>query len=233
MKVVILCGGEGLRLRELTDKIPKPLIEIGGKPILWHIMKIYAHYGHSDFILCLGYKGDKIKEYFDNNGHEFGSVAFVDTGLNTTRAERLKKVEKLIDSNDFFLAYGDDVSDVDINSVLDFHVKNKRMATITSVKLISQYGILKLNGKNEITGFEEKPVLDYWINGGFFVLNKKIFSYIKSGMELDQVFGNLANKRQVCAFKHDGFWQSMNTLKDVKELNDIWESGHALWKVWK
>jgi len=233
MKVVILCGGEGLRLRELTDKIPKPLIEIGGKPILWHIMKIYAHYGHNDFILCLGYKGDKIKEYFDNNGHEFGSVAFVDTGLNATRAERLKKVEKLIDSDDFFLAYGDDVSDVDINSVLDFHMKNKKIATMTSVKLISQYGILKLNKKNEITAFDEKPILDYWINGGFFVLNKKIFSYIKSGMELDQVFGNLAGERQVCAFKHAGFWKSMNTLKDVKELNDIWESGHAPWKVWK
>lgn len=233
MKVVILCGGEGLRLRELTDKIPKPLIEIGGKPILWHIMKIYAHYGHNDFILCLGYKGDKIKEYFDNNGNEFGSVAFVDTGLNATRAERLKKVERMIEDDNFFLAYGDDVSDVDINSVVDFHMKNKKIATMTSVKMISQYGILKLNNKNEITAFDEKPILDYWINGGFFVLNNKIFSYIKSGMELDQVFGKLAGERQVCAFKHTGFWKSMNTLKDVKELNDIWESGHALWKVWK
>lgn len=234
MKVVILCGGEGMRLREYTDKIPKPLIEIGGKPIIWHIMKIYSHYGHNDFILCLGYKGEKIKEYFEANGHEFGNIIFVNTGLDSNKAERLKKVEKLIDGENFFLAYGDDVSNVNINKVLEFHLKNKKTATITSVNLMSQYGILKLNEKNEITDFDEKPVLDCWINGGFFVLNKRIFCHIKKGMELeDDVFRKLAKAKEICAFKHRGFWMSMNTLKDVKELNDIWESGRAPWKVWK
>jgi len=234
MKVVILCGGEGTRLSEYTDKIPKPLIEIGGKPILWHIMKIYAHYGHNEFILCLGYKGKKIKEYFQSNGQEFGNIIFADTDLKSSKAERLKKVESLIDGENFFLAYGDDVSNVNIKNVLNFHLKNKKIATMTTVNLVSQYGILKLNEKNEITDFEEKPMLDYWINGGFFVLNKEIFSRIKKGMELeDDVFRELAKIRQICAFRHRGFWKSMNTLKDVKELNDIWEGGRAPWKVWK
>jgi glucose-1-phosphate cytidylyltransferase len=234
MKVVILCGGEGMRLREYTDKIPKPLIEIGGKSILWHIMKIYAHYGHDDFILCLGYKGDKIKEYFEANGHEFRNVVFADTGLDSSKAERLKKIEKLVDGDDFFLAYGDDVSNVDINQILKFHLKKKKTATITSVNLASQYGILKLNGKCEITDFVEKPVLDCWINGGFFVLNRRIFDHIRKGMELeDDVFRKLSKEKDIVAFKHRGFWKSMNTLKDVKELNDMWESGRAPWKVWK
>jgi len=234
MKVVILCGGEGTRLNEYTDKIPKPLIEIGGKPILWHIMKIYSHYGYNEFILCLGYKGEKIKEYFQSNDHGFENVRFADTGLRNNKAERLKRVEKFIDGENFFLAYGDDVSNVNIKKILEFHLKNKKIATITTVNLVSQYGILKLNKKNEITDFEEKPVLDYWVNGGFFVLNKKIFSRIKKGMELeDDVFRKLSKAREICAFKHKGFWKSMNTLKDVKELNDIWESGSAPWKVWK
>jgi glucose-1-phosphate cytidylyltransferase len=234
MKVVILCGGEGLRLREYTEKLPKPLIEIGGKPILWHIMKIYSHYGYSNFILCLGYKGNQIKEYFRKNNHDFGNIIFIDTGLKSNKAERLKEVEKFIDGENFFLAYGDDVSNVNIKKILEFHLKNKKIATITTVNLVSQYGILKLNEKNEITDFEEKPVLDYWVNGGFFVLNKKIFSRIKKGMELeDDVFRKLSKMREISAFKHKGFWKSMNTLKDVKELNDIWESGRAPWRVWK
>jgi glucose-1-phosphate cytidylyltransferase len=234
MKVVILCGGEGTRLSEYTVKIPKPLIEIGGKPIIWHIMKIYSHYGYNDFILCLGYKGEKIREYFKNNNHEFRNIIFVDTGLNSNKAERLKRVEKFIEEENFFLAYGDDVSNVNINNILKFHLKNRKIATITAVNLISQYGILKINKKNEIINFKEKPILDYWINGGFFVLNRKIFEHIKDGMELeDDIFKQFASKRQICAFEHKGFWKSMNTLKDVKELNDIWKSGKIPWKVWK
>jgi glucose-1-phosphate cytidylyltransferase len=232
MKVVILCGGEGARLSEYTVNIPKPLIEIGGKPIIWHIMKIYSHYGHDDFILCLGYKGEKIKEYFHNN-HEFKKITFVDTGLKSNKADRLRKVKKFIDDENFLLAYGDDVSNVDINNVVEFHKKSKKIVTITTVNLISQYGILKINEKNEIIEFKEKPILNYWINGGFFVLNKKIFDYIKDGVELeDDVFRELAKKRQICAFKHKGFWKSMNTLKDMKELNDIWKSGEIPWKIW-
>ncbi len=233
MKVVILCGGEGMRLREYTENIPKPLIEVGGKPILWHIMKIYAHYGHNDFILCLGYKGEKIREYFESNDHGF-KITFADTGLESNKAERLKKVEKLIDTENFFLAYGDDVSDVDINKVLAFHLKSKKTATLTSVKLVSQYGIIKINEKDEIVKFEEKPVLDQWISGGFMVLNKRIFGHMESGMELEgDVFRKLAEAKDICAFKHEGLWRSMNTLKDVKEMNDMWAGDKAPWKVWK
>jgi len=234
MKVVILCGGEGLRLREYTEKIPKPLIEVGGKPILWHIMKIYSHYGHNDFILCLGYRGDKIKAYFRKNGRGLGNITFADTGLKSSKAERLRRVERFIDGENFFLAYGDDLSDVNINKILDFHLKNKKITTMTSINPVSQYGILKLNEKSEIVDFKEKPVLRHWINGGFFVVNKKIFSYMKKGMELeDDVFRELARKRQICAFKHRGFWKSMNTLKEVKELNDMWDRGNTPWKVWR
>lgn len=234
MKVVILCGGEGMRLREYTENIPKPLIEIGGKPILWHIMKMYKYYGFNDFILCLGYSGEKIKEYFEKNEHEFENIKFADTGLKSNKAERLKMVENLIDTDNFFLAYGDDISDVNIKKILDFHEKNNKIVTLTSVNLMSQYGILKLNENDEIIKFVEKPVLEHWINGGFFVINKKIFDYIKKGMELeDDVFRKLAKERNIAAFKHKGFWKSMNTLKDVKELNDMWKTDEISWKVWK
>jgi glucose-1-phosphate cytidylyltransferase len=235
MKVVILCGGEGTRLNEYTVDIPKPLIEIGGKPIIWHIMKIYSHYGFDEFILCLGYKGGKIKDYFQKNNFEFKKIMCVETGQKSTKAERLKMVEKYVgEEENFFLAYGDDVSNVNIQDVLDFHLKNKKIATITSVNLMSQYGILEINKINEITNFNEKPTLNYWINGGFFVLNKKIFDIIENGKELENdIFRELSEKRQICAFKHKGFWKSMNTLKDVKELNDIWKSGKIPWKVWK
>jgi|TARA_B100001964_G_C14033531_1_gene509367 glucose-1-phosphate cytidylyltransferase len=230
MKVVILCGGKGTRLSEYTEDIPKPLIEIGGKPIIWHLMKIYEHYGHTDFILCLGYKGEKIKSFFKDSTW---NINFVDTGVESNKGERLRKIEEFIDEDNFLVSYGDDLCDVDINKVIDFHKKTGKIATLTAVQLISPFGILELEGNEEIVGFREKPKLDYLMNGGFYVFNKKIFSYIKEGCDLEKdAFEKLAEEKEIAAFSHKGFWKSMNTLKDVMELNELWK-GKKPWVVWK
>lgn len=228
MQVVVLCGGKGTRLSEYTDKIPKPLIQIGNKPILWHIVQMYKSFGHKDFIFCLGYKGNRIKEYFKN---EKGvKIEFVDTGVNTNKAERVYKIKKLINGDDFFVTYGDDLSNVNIKKLCEFHKKNKKIVTLTAINLESPFGILDFNKKGEITGFKEKPRLDYFMNGGFYVFNKKVFNYIKKGYDLEKdVLADLAKIRQVAAFKHKGFWKSMNTLKDVIELNELHKKGIMPW----
>lgn len=231
MQIVILCGGEGTRLSEYTNKIPKPLVEIGGKPILWHIMKFYAHQGFNDFILCLGYKGEQIREYFKDMS-EF-KITFVDTGLKSNKAERIKKVEKYITDNEFFVAYGDDLSDINLKNLLECHKDKNTLVTLTAIKPYSQFGILQLAENNTVTGFKEKPRLDHWINGGFFVFNKKIFQYLKEGKDLEkEVFEQLAKENQISAFKHEGFWKCMNTFKDTLELNELWENNQAKWKIW-
>jgi glucose-1-phosphate cytidylyltransferase len=231
-QVVILCGGKGTRLKELTEEIPKPLIEIGGKPILWHIMKIYSHYGFNDFILCLGYKGEKIKEYFKDH-HNSWNIQYIETGEDSLKSERLKQVKPLIKDENFLLAYGDDVSDVNLKEVFNFHLKNKKIATITACPLYSQFGILEINEKDEITEFKEKPRIEnLWFNGGFMVLNKDIFNYLDKGELEKEVFSFLSKEKQIQAFKHNGFWKSMNTFKETKELNDLWDSNKAFWKVW-
>lgn len=238
MKVLILCGGKGTRLSEKTEEIPKPLVDIGNKPILWHIMKIYSHYGFREFVLLLGYKGEMIREYFSDHGssEKDWKIDFVDTGLEANKAERLAMAREIImkdKDKDFFLAYGDDVSDVDIKKVLEFHNKNKKIITLTAVNLMSPYGILEVNEKSEITEFVEKPMLDHWINGGFFVVDKRIFPYLKKGWELEnQVFNELVKEKKIQAFKHKGFWKSMSTLKDNIDLNEIWKKENASWKVW-
>ncbi|MBU0929977.1 MAG: NTP transferase domain-containing protein [Nanoarchaeota archaeon] len=233
MKVVILCGGEGMRLRELTESIPKPLIEIGDKPILWYILKMYSHYGFNDFILCLGYKKDKIIEYFKDNKSGW-NIEFVDTGEGSTKSARLLKIKKYIQDEEFFVSYGDDVSDVNIKNLLEYHKKNKKIVTLTAIHPTINYGIIELDENNMIKMFKEKPKLDHWINGGFFVFNRKIFDYIKEGYELEkEVFENLTKEKQICAFKHDGFWKSMNTFKDYQDLNNMFKSGNTPWEVWK
>ncbi len=233
MKTVILCGGEGTRLRELTESIPKPLVEVGGKPILWHIMKIYSHYGYNDFILCLGYKGEKIREYFANNNNEGWKIAFIETGEKASKAERLMQIRQLISEENFLCAYGDDVSDVDIRKVVEMHRKSGKIVTLTAVNPESQFGVLKMDG-DKVAGFVEKPKLDSWINGGFFVFSRKIFDYLRKGHELeDETFKELASKGEVMAYRHKGFWKCMNVFKDVIELNDLWEKDSAPWKVWK
>jgi len=228
MEVVILCGGKGTRLSEYTEQIPKPLIEIGGKPVLLHLMEMYNYFGFKDFVLCLGYKGEKIKEYFENNS--LFNIEFVDTDIDSNKAERVMKIKSHIKGDDFFVAYGDDLSDVDINALLKFHYKNKKVVTLTAIDLMSQFGILEINEISEVTSFREKPKLDYLMNGGFYVFNKNIFDYIKKGYDLEkETFEDLAKKKLICAFYHKGFWKSMNTLKDVIELNDMFSRGIAPW----
>ncbi|MBI2133057.1 NTP transferase domain-containing protein [Candidatus Woesearchaeota archaeon] len=233
MQTVILCGGEGTRLREYTEAIPKPMVEVGGKPIIWHIMKIYSHYGHDEFILCLGYKGEKIREYFGKNNSEKWKITFVDTGEKSNKAERLMQAKGYIKDENFLVAYGDDVSDVDINKVIELHRKSGKIVTLTAVNPESQFGVLKLNS-DIVEGFIEKPKLEQWVNGGFFCMKSTVFSHLRKGHELeDETFKELASKKEIAAYKHSGFWKCMNVFKDVVELNDLWNKGNAPWKVWE
>ena len=228
MQVIVLCGGKGTRLSEYTEEIPKPLINVGHRPILWHIVQMYKSYGHKDFIFCLGYKGEKIKEYFQNEKDV--KIQFIDTGIDANKAERIQKIEHLIKDDNFFVTYGDDLSDVNINKLNEFHKKNKKVVTLTAVNLESQFGILELNKKSEVIGFKEKPKLEYFMNGGFYIFNKKIFNYMKKGYDLERdVLKEAAKSRQIAAFKHKGFWKSMNTLKDVIELNEMYNKGKMKW----
>jgi len=233
MKVVILCGGKGTRMGESSQETPKPLVNIGDKPVLWHIMKYFSTFGFNDFILCLGYKGEKIEEYFKDN-KEF-NIQFFYTGEDSTKAQRLNLVKNAIDSENFFVAYGDDLSNVDIIKILKLHEVSGDVVTLTAVQLVSQFGILSLNEKDKVIEFKEKPKLDHWINGGFFVFNKKIFDYFKDDKwELEnEIFENIAKEKKIKAYKHYGFWQGMNTLKDCIELNKRWEENKADWRIWE
>jgi len=228
MQVVILCGGKGTRLSEYTEQIPKPLIEIGGKPILSHIMEMYAGFGHKEFILCLGYKGDKIKDYFKDEKRF--KIHFVDTGVNTNKGERILAARSLIKDENFFVAYGDDLSDVNIKKLQEFHLKNGKIVTLTAVQLESPFGIIEINKNNEVTKFKEKPKLEHFMNGGFYIFNKKIFGFITKGQDLEKdVLENLSKEKMVSAFIHKGFWKSMNTLKDVIELNEMFSKNTKPW----
>lgn len=259
MKVVILCGGRGTRLYEETEFKPKPLVQIGGMPILWHIMKIYSSYGHKEFILALGYKGSMIKEYFlnyeelssdftldlrseysriryhDNSKLEDWVISFVDTGLDAQTGARIARIKDYVkDQDDFFLTYGDGVSDVNINKLNSFHQNKKRILTVTGVQPPSPFGIITTED-GIATSFKEKPKLGGLINGGFFVCNRRVFDYLTT--EPDCVFEeepikSLTRESQVSVFEHDGFWYAMDTQKQVNELNQIWNSGNTPWKVW-
>lgn len=259
MKVVILAGGLGTRISEETDSKPKPMVEIGGKPILWHIMKIYSHYGFNDFVICLGYKGYIIKEFFFNyykhmsdftinlsnnelqihaSRAEKWKVSLVDTGVNVMTGARIKKIQNFLDKDkSFCLTYGDGVSDVDINKLVNFHANNNKLATLTAVKPAGRFGALDINENNTIVSFKEKPKGDgSRINGGFFVLSSKIFNYLNDDDSLvweQEPLMNLAKDHQLGAFKHDGFWQPMDTLRDKNYLEELWTKGNAPWKVWK
>jgi glucose-1-phosphate cytidylyltransferase len=255
MKVVILAGGFGTRLSEETDIKPKPMVEIGGKPILWHIMKIYSHYGFNNFVICLGYKGYVIKEYFanyflhmsdvtidlKNNKMEIHNVkaeswkvTLVDTGLNTMTGGRIKKIQSYIGNETFMLTYGDGVGNINIKELLDFHKKHGKYATLTAVQPSGRFGALDLND-SEIKAFKEKPKGDgAWINGGFFVLEHQIFDYIEGDETIweREPLENLAKDGQLMAYKHKGFWKPMDTLRDKRELEALWQSGNPPWKVW-
>ena len=235
MKAVILAGGFGTRLTEETKTKPKPLVKIGNKPIIWHIIKIYSHFGIKDFIICLGYKGNLIKEELNKlNHHNKWNIRYVNTGLMTMTGGRVKKIKKFIGNDkNFYLSYGDGLCDVDLNKLTKFHIKNDKIATLTAVKYKNPKGVLLINRSSRITTIKEKP-LEY-INGGFFVLSKKIFLYLKNNQTIFErdCLPVLSKKKQLMAFKHNGFWGCMDTLREKKELNKIWKSDNKAWKVWQ
>jgi len=255
MKAVILAGGLGTRISEESHLKPKPMIEIGGKPILWHIMKIYSHYGINDFIICLGYKGYVIKEYFNNYFLHMSDVTFdmrhndmevhqkhvepwrvtlVDTGENTLTGGRLKRVQDYIGTETFCLTYGDGVSDIDIGALISFHKKHGKKATLTAIQPPGRYGALDLD-KTVVANFQEKPAGDgAWINGGFFVLEPAVLDLI-AGDETSwesRPLIELAAEGDLLAYQHKGFWQAMDTLRDKNHLEHLWKTNRALWKVW-
>jgi len=256
MKVVILAGGMGTRLSEETGIKPKPLVEIGGYPVLWHILKIYSAFGFNDFVICLGYKGYMIKEYFSNYFLHTSDVTFdmennkmqvhqkhaepwkvtlVDTGEDTMTGGRVKRIADYVGNETFMLTYGDGVADIDINSLLRFHQNNGRLATLTAVQPPVRFGIANINADSEVISFIEKPLENgSWINGGFFVLEPQIFDYIDGDQTIweREPLENLASQSQLMAYKHHGFWRPMDTLRDKNILEDLWASNRAPWKIW-
>lgn len=256
MKVVILAGGLGTRLSEETVLRPKPMVEIGGMPILWHIMKIYSSYGYNDFVICLGYKGYVIKEYFANyfmhksdvtidlknnsvkvheSEAEPWTITLVDTGLNSMTGGRIKRIQKHIGGEPFLLTYGDGVSDVNIKDLVETHQKNGKLCTVTSVQPSGRFGALNLGSENQVDSFLEKPKGDgAWINGGFFVCQPEVFNYIEGDSTIFEKapMERLAADGQMGAHLHDGFWKPMDTLRDKVELEENWESNKAAWKTW-
>jgi glucose-1-phosphate cytidylyltransferase len=258
MKCVILAGGLGTRLSEETTIRPKPMVEVGGHPILWHIMKIYSYYGINDFIICLGYKGYVIKEYFanyylhqsditfdlknnemhiHNNNCEPWKVTLIDTGQDTLTGGRLKRVRDYIGNETFCFTYGDGLCDVNIQELIRFHYEQRGKATLTAVNPPGKYGVVEFNtNKNRIRKFKEKPEgEDSWINGGYFVLEPEVFDYISgdnTAWETEPLEG-LAKEKKLFAFKHDGFWLPMDTLRDKTRLEDLWNSGQAPWVIWR
>jgi len=237
MQVVILCGGKGTRLGEQSKWLPKPLMKIGGRPILWHIMKIYAHFGHRDFILCLGYLGNKIKEYFNLKKlpvvEEDWNVIFADTGKETNTGGRIKRIEQYINREEFFVTYGDGVARIDLDELFKFHSSHGRIATVTAVRPRVTFGLMEVDDQGKVQGFKEKPVLEQWINGGFFVFRRDVFRYLDENSVLEkEPLEQLAADGELMAYRHTDFWMCMDTYKDNMELNEIWSSGKAPWKVW-
>lgn len=256
MKVVILAGGFGTRISEESHLKPKPMIEIGGKPILWHIMKIYSHYGFNDFVICLGYKGYYIKEYFahyflhqsdvtfdfqngneriiHNNTVEPWKVTLVNTGLETMTGGRVKRIKDYVGDETFMLTYGDGVSNVNIRELVEFHKKKGKLATVTSTQPSGRFGSLELSG-DTVSGFKEKPRGDgAWINAGFFVMEPEVFNFIDGDSTIleQEPMEDLAKAGELVAFKHTDYWQPMDTLRDKNHLENLWNSNKAPWKIW-
>lgn len=254
MKAVILAGGKGTRITEETFLKPKPLIEIGEMPILWHIMKIYSAHGINDFVICCGYKGHLIKEFFSNyfirrsdvtidlKNNEIDvhqkyaepwKITLIDTGLETMTGGRLKRIKKFVENDTFCFTYGDGLSDINITKLTKFHKKNKKIATVTIVQPENRFGVLEVKS-GRVLRFKEKPVYE-WINGGFFVLEPKVFDYIKNDKTVweREPLERLTNEKQLSAYKHTGFWQPMDTLRDKKYLEKLWQTNNAHWKIWK
>jgi glucose-1-phosphate cytidylyltransferase len=256
MKVVILAGGLGTRLSEETIVRPKPMVEIGGQPILWHIMKIYSHYGFNEFIICLGYKGYIIKEYFanyfrhqsditidlstqitqiHNTTAEPWKVTLIDTGVDTMTGGRVKRIKSYTEGKPFMLTYGDGVSDANIADLVKYHQSQKKLITVTAVQPSGRFGAMNLDSTGSVSSFVEKPRGDgAWVNGGFFVCEQGVFDFIEGDKSILEKtpFENMASAGQMAAFQHTGFWRPMDTLRDRQELENLWESGKAAWKKW-
>ena len=237
MKCVILAGGYGTRISDFDNKEsilrPKPMIEIGGKPILWHILKIYSSYGINDFIICCGYKGEQIKEYFDNIDSTSWNIEMVDTGLDTMTGGRLKRIQNHIDDT-FCVTYGDGLSNININDLIIFHREKKSTVTLTAIHPPERFGVLSLNG-DHVTKFCEKPSNnDAWVNGGFLVCEPEIFNYLQDDSTILEKtpLETLSKENKLTAFRHDGFWYAMDTLRERKYLEKLYESGNAPWKTW-
>ena len=256
MKAVFLAGGLGSRITEESQYRPKPMIEVGGKPVLWHLLKYYSEHNIQDFIICCGYKGYFIKEYFANHLYRYSDITFdlakdkftihsqntepwkvtlVDTGKNTITGGRLKRVKNYLGKKDFCFTYGDGLSDINIKDLIKFHKSQKTLATVTSIQPPNRFGVLSISKKKFVTRFKEKPVSNTLnVNGGFFVLSPKVLDYIESDNTVweKEPLEKLASKGQLAAFEHEGFWQSMDTLRDKIYLESLWESGKAPWKRW-
>jgi glucose-1-phosphate cytidylyltransferase len=258
-KVVILCGGLGTRLREETEYRPKPMVEVGGRPILWHIMKTYAHYGLREFVLCLGYKGNVIREFFLNyeamsndftislgaggrkidylcaHDEQDFRVTLADTGADTMTGGRVKRIEPYINDDLFLVTYGDGLADINIRKLLEFHCSHGKIATVTAVRPVSRFGLLDIDDQCGVRSFAEKPQVEGWINAGYFVFNRRFFEYLSGGdgcvME-QQPLARLAEDGQLAAYRHEGFFFAMDTYREYEALNRIWNSGNAPWKVW-
>ncbi|MDR1975092.1 MAG: glucose-1-phosphate cytidylyltransferase [Bacteroidales bacterium] len=257
MKTVLLAGGMGTRLSEETGIRPKPMVEIGGKPILWHIMKIYSHYGYNEFVICCGYKGYMIKQYFaeyflhnadltvdlSNNSMEIHQsnaepwkITLVDTGTDTLTGGRIKRIQPYIGNEPFMLTYGDGVADIDINKLVKIHKESSRLATVTVVQPSGRFGAIQMDeSNNNILSFKEKPKGDgSWINGGFFVLQPEIFDLIADDRTIfeREPLETLAAQSNLCAYRHYGFWRPMDTLRDKTDLEEMWQNGNSPWRVW-
>ena len=233
MKAVILAGGYGTRISEETHLKPKPMVEIGGKPILWHIMKIYSHYGINEFVICCGYKAELIREYVQKLDEPW-TITPVDTGINTMTGGRLKLVKKYVENETFCFTYGDTLNNVKIDELVNFHFDKKVLATVTACKPPEKYGLLKIENE-KVIDFQEKPHIEgEWVNGGFFVLNPQVFDYIKSDSTVweKEPMEKLTKDGQLSAYKHRGFYQPMDTISDKNYLEKLWQNNQASWKVW-
>lgn len=232
MKTVILCGGKGTRLGPHGRSVPKALIQIGEKPIIWHLLSIYSHFGHNDFVLCLGYLGEEIKSYFSDKSGNW-NVEAVDTGPETMTGGRVNRVKDLLRGEDIFcVTYGDGLADIDIERLVEFHRSHGKIATITAVHPYSNFGLIDLADDGSVIQFREKPILKEWINGGFFVFDRRIFEYLDDDCTLErEPFEALSRDGELIAYRHEGFWKCMDTFKDSLEFEDLWESSSP-WKVW-
>lgn len=259
VKVVLLAGGLGTRLREETEFRPKPMVEIGGKPVLWHLMKFFAAYGHTDFVICAGYKGEQIKEYFLNyaaHNADFtvslgrpGEITFhdahlesdwtvtvADTGAATLTAGRVERIQRYVRGERFVVTYGDGLADVDLDALVDFHERHGREATLTTVRPLSRFGLVDADTRGIVTRFREKPQMHEWVNAGFFVFEPSVFEYLRDcdrQMLEDEPLAAMAARGELATYRHEGFWQPMDTSREHVLLNGIWDAGNAPWAVWE